>query len=118
MAFNADPKSGQPTWIHYDPNNPYTPPANASYLIIGGTSIASPQWAGFTALVNNARGAKGAIGPLGPILYGMSVSQLAASISDVTSGNNIDYTAAVGWDAVTGWGSLKGLPLLTYLKSL
>ena len=117
VAFNADPNSGQPTWIHYDPNNPSVPPANASYLVIGGTSIAAPQWSGFLALVSEAKAGK-ALGFLNPLIYGVSSSDFPNFFDDVTSGSNGKYTAGAGWDAVTGFGSMKAADLLGYLQKL
>jgi kumamolisin len=117
VAFNADPNSGQPTWVHYDINNPDTPPANASYVVIGGTSIAAPQWSGFLALVGEARGSK-ALGSLHKAIYGIADADMNKYLNDVTSGSNGAYTAGAGFDAVTGWGSMQGQNLLTYLKSL
>ncbi len=117
VAFNADPNSGQATWIHYDVNNPSVAPAAASYVVIGGTSIAAPQWSGFMALVGEARGGK-AVGYLNPLIYGIPAADQNKYFNDVTSGSNGAYTAAQGWDAVTGFGSMNASNLLTYLQSL
>jgi kumamolisin len=113
VAFNADPQSGQEAWVSYHKNSsdPYTP----MWLTLGGTSIAAPQWAGFTALVNEARGSKGSIGFLNPIIYAIAPADRANLFNDVTQGDNNGFSAGPGWDAVTGWGSMKASPLLTYL---
>lgn len=111
VSFNADPNSGQPTWLHYDPGTGAAS-ADAQYVVIGGTSIAAPQWAGFMALVNEAKGQS--IGYLNPLLYPLKPQ--SSCMNDVTSGSNGAYTAVAGWDAVTGWGSMKPLPLLQYLS--
>ena len=91
--------------------------ATAGWLVVGGTSMAAPQWSGFLALVGEARAAKGkaALGFLNPIIYALSGSERAALFNDVTSGSNGAYTAASGWDAVTGWGSMQGDVLLNRL---
>jgi kumamolisin len=115
VSFNADPASGQPTWIHFDPNNPTVTPKTAQYIVIGGTSIAAPQWTGFLALVNAARGT--ALGYAAPVLYQAAAAQAGSVFNDVTSGSNGAYTAGAGWDAVTGWGSMQASALLAYLKS-
>ena len=117
VAFNADSQTGQPAWIHYDPSNPSVAPANAQYVVIGGTSIAAPQWAGFLALVGEARGAGKPLGYLNPTIYAIPDADMNKYFNDVTSGSNGAYTAAQGFDAVTGLGSMKGSPLLTYLKN-
>jgi kumamolisin len=116
VAFNADPASGQPTWVHYDPNNPTVAPAQAAYLVIGGTSIAAPQWSGFLALVGEARGAK-ALGSLNTALYAIPAASQNKYLNDVTSGNNGAYSCNAGWDAVTGLGSMHASELLAYLKA-
>jgi subtilase family serine protease len=74
----------------------------------GGTSLSSPMWAGFTALINQARGSvsKSAIGLLNPSLYPLIGT---ANFRDITSGNNIfdssqGYSAGVGFDLCTGCG--------------
>jgi kumamolisin len=114
VSFNADPNSGQPTWVHYDPSTG-GPSKTAQYVVIGGTSIAAPQWAGFLALVGEARASGKTLGFLNPSIYN---SNAAANFNDVTSGTNGLYTAHTGWDAVTGIGSMKASELLNYLRSL
>lgn len=109
VAFNADPNSGQNAWIHLDMGN-------QEWVQIGGTSIAAPQWAGFLALVGEARAGKSSLGFLNPIIYGMSADQKAQGFHDVTQGNNGGYSAGPGWDAVTGWGSMRANVLLDLLK--
>jgi kumamolisin len=111
VAYNADPSSGQPLWAHANGVG-----SAASYIVVGGTSIAAPQWSGFLALVGQARGGK-ALGYLNPILYGLSSDAQAGVLSDVTSGSNGAYKAGPGFDAVTGLGSMKGPALLTLLKN-
>jgi subtilase family serine protease len=110
VAFNADPNSGQQAWVHY--------PGDADWLTLGGTSIASPQWAGFLTLVNEARGSKGSLGFLNLALYSIPSGERGNLFHDVTSGDNNGYQAGPGWDAVTGWGSMKADALLSYLTKL
>jgi len=113
VAFNADPQSGQTAWVQYHQKetDPYVP----MWLTIGGTSIASPQWAGFLALVNEARGTKGSMSFINPILYSISAQDRGVLFNDVVTGDNNGYSAGPGWDAVTGWGSMRAAPLLNYL---
>ena len=112
VSFNADPASGQAIWAHSS--------GVANWVVIGGTSMAAPQWSGFVALVNAAREAKGktAIGFLNPLLYSLSAAEKTADFHDVISGNNGAYTAGAGWDAVTGWGSMQADALLNQLVNL
>ncbi|KAK7062335.1 Tripeptidyl-peptidase sed2 [Favolaschia claudopus] len=75
---------------------------------IGGTSASSPAFAGFVALLNDARLRKGlpSLGFLNPLFY----SKAAAGFNDITVGNNPGcgtpgFNATEGWDAVTGLGT-------------
>jgi kumamolisin len=85
----------------------------------GGTSFAAPMWAGFVALANQQR-ASSSLGPVGfinPTIYNQNVtSSYATDFHDITSGNNGSYSAVVGFDLVTGWGSPKAA-LITALVS-
>ena len=109
VSFNADPKSGQAVWAHVN--------GVAQWLVIGGTSMAAPQWAGYLALVGEARAnaKKSTLGFLNPVIYGFSDSERSTLFNDVTVGNNGDYSASKGWDAVTGLGSMQGQNLLNRL---
>jgi hypothetical protein len=69
-----------------------------------GTSLSTPLWAGFLAIVLQMKGGS-SFGNIGPLLYQTASSPLYSSIfHDVTSGSN-GYSAASGWDPVTGWGT-------------
>jgi kumamolisin len=113
VAFNADPKSGQAAWVRDGTTSP-------AYEVIGGTSIAAPQWSAFLALVGEARAAAGKapVGFLNPIVYRMSATERGAAFDDVKKGSNGAYASATGWDAVTGFGGLHADALLKYLKAL
>jgi subtilase family serine protease len=81
----------------------------------GGTSYAAPQWAGFTAMVNQQAVADGGttIGFLNPVLYELGVrSNYTSLFHDIVSGSNGKYTAVADFDLVTGWGSMDGLDLI------
>jgi kumamolisin len=59
---------------------------------IGGTSWSSPTWAGFCAIINEARSQNG-LGPLGllnPKIYPLMGS---GAFRDITVGSNGDYSA-------------------------
>jgi kumamolisin len=77
---------------------------------IGGTSWSAPVWAGFCALLNEARTkkAKPTLPFLNPLLYPLMGT---ASFRDVTSGSNGEFKAGSGYDQVTGIGvpSVKNL---------
>ena len=93
---------------------------------VTGTSLATPLWAGFTALVNQQAAANGQppIGFANPTLYaiGKSTSYLSC-FHDITTGNNTTssspakYYATGGYDLVTGWGTIIGSNLMQALLS-
>jgi subtilase family serine protease len=89
--------------------------------VAGGTSVATPVFAGILALVEQKIHAS--VGNANPVLYGLAGSCYGAAIfHDVTSGNNltpcttgsancpgggaIGYTAGTGYDLASGWGSV------------
>ncbi len=81
---------------------------------IGGTSAASPFWAGLAVLVRQLAAREGVdgLGPLGPILYGVAAAQPPGSVfRDVTRGGNLMDNAAPGWDYATGLGTPRGTSL-------
>jgi subtilase family serine protease len=76
----------------------------------GGTSFAAPMWAGFIALVNEQRISEGKalMGFLNPTIYAENVTaKYSTGFHDITSGTSGSYSAVVGYDLVTGWGSPK-----------
>ena len=81
--------------------------------------MAAPQWVGFIALVNQARFEKGLkpLGYLNPILYKASKEDKARIFTDITTGQNGAFKATKGWDAVSGWGSMKAYEMLKFLSS-
>ena len=92
---------------------------------VGGTSAATPLWAGTIALVNQDLIKKGLreVGFANPALYwmGQNSSTLPARpFHDVTTGNNLAYDAGAGWDFATGWGSMDAAALdaawILYIK--
>ncbi len=83
----------------------------------GGTSAATPLWAGFVALVNQQAAARGlpSVGFLNPAIYSIGGgSSYAAAFHDITTGNNFSsgsgtkFSATAGYDLCTGWGSPNG----------
>jgi subtilase family serine protease len=84
----------------------------------GGTSYAAPQWAGFTAMVNQQAVANGraTVGFLNPAIYRFGLSPIYDSdFHDIVSGSNGKYSAVAGYDLVTGWGSFDGPNLIDWL---
>lgn len=69
-----------------------------------GTSLSTPLWAGFLAVVLQIRGGS-SFGNIGPRIYQLAHSSMYSNdFHDATSGSN-EYSATVGWDPVTGWGT-------------
>jgi subtilase family serine protease len=106
VASNADPNSG------------YAIYTGGSWEQIGGTSAAAPLWSGFTALYNEkaAASSKANLGFADPAIYTVGEgSSYSSAMHDVTTGANQDYSAGVGYDEVTGWGSPVADGLMTAL---
>jgi subtilase family serine protease len=77
----------------------------------GGTSFAAPRWAAYVALLNQQRAANGmsSIGFFHHTIYTTGVGAGYSSFfHDITTGSNGRYSAEIGYDLVTGWGSPNG----------
>ena len=104
---------------------------------VGGTSAASPSFAGIVALINQYVVAKGAqpkagLGNINPNLYNLA-QNTTGIFHDITVGDNIvpctagsagcttgsfGYKAGAGYDLATGLGSVDGYNLVTRWTSL
>ena len=99
VAWLADPNSGAAVYDSYDEG------ASTPWVQVGGTSLASPMWAGLMAIINQNRVANhlstldGYTQTL-PMLYSLPSN----NFHDITSGNN-GYSAIAGYDLVTGLGT-------------
>src|SRR3984957_19883121 len=96
-----------------DPDTGYQVRVDGQNLVFGGTSAVAPLWAGLIALCNQKLATS--CGFLNPLLYGATGGKRLCH--DITSGNNGAYSAGVGWDACTGWGSPDGAAILQALKA-
>jgi subtilase family serine protease len=76
---------------------------------IGGTSLATPQWAAMVAIADQIKGAD--LGLINPNLYAIAADpgRYAADFFDVTTGNNQADTSVPGYPATTGWDPVTGL---------
>lgn len=118
VAFNADPNSGQ--YVATIAQGATTP----RWVSAGGTSLATPQWAGLLAVANalRAASAKSLLGQPHAALYqqiGAVPAAYAAAFKDVSTGSNgscADCTAKTGYDTQTGWGTPNVNALLTSLS--
>ncbi|HEY6886577.1 MAG TPA: S53 family peptidase [Solirubrobacter sp.] len=84
-------------------------PCSTGWYDIGGTSLATPQWAGLVAIADQISGSD--LGLLNPALYriGADPSRYAKDFYDVTTGNNTDSDTVPGYPATTGWDPVTGL---------
>lgn len=113
--------NGVPTSNHrYVPDVSLAAAGHDGYLVVmngqvyafSGTSCATPSYGGITTLVVARQGARQ--GNINPILYGLAAQQAkggTAVFHDVTTGSNSvpgvnGFTAGVGYDQATGWGSV------------
>jgi subtilase family serine protease len=124
VAYNSGVEGGFVTAFSF-PN-----PNVVNFFAIGGTSAATPQWAGLVALADQAAGRR--LGFLNDSLYSIGRhARTSSAFHDITVGDNTwvytnpagqvvtikGYSAAPGWDAVTGWGSPKANVLVPLLAS-
>ena len=106
VAFDADPNTGVAVYDSYDAAYDSASYGTTPWQQFGGTSLASPCWAGLIAIADQLRASQG-LGSLDgasqtlPALYALD----AADFHDVTSGSNGAYTAGAGYDMVTGLGT-------------
>jgi kumamolisin len=68
-------------------------------------------------LVGAARNGK-ALGFVNPTFYSIGTNDQSEYFNVITSGSNGLFTAAAGWNAVTGWGSMKLPELFQYMTTL
>jgi subtilase family serine protease len=83
----------------------------------GGTSFASPMWAGYIALANQQGAANGVplVGFINPAVYNIGIgSNYDTDFHDITSGSN-GLPTTTGYDLATGWGSPNGANLINSL---
>lgn len=107
VVFNADPVF---IYVGFFPDD-----SDNGFYTNGGTSEATPAWAGIIAIANQYAGES--VGFFNPSLYTMGLSVFADRsdiFRDVIIGNNAangvaGYDAATGWDLASGWGSPNNL---------
>jgi len=106
--------------------------AGGNFTIVGGTSAAAPTFTAIMALVNQYLGnaAPTGLAPINPMLYSLYPNNATSkAFHDITTGNNdvpctsgstncpttgtmeIGFNAGVGYDQVTGLGSVDGFNL-------
>lgn len=102
VSLTADPNKGALVILNGVPQQ------------IGGTSWSAPVWAGFCALINEARAKAGKpfLPFLNPLLYPLIGT---SSFRDIRQGSNGEYRSAAGYDMVTGIGVPNVKKLITAL---
>jgi kumamolisin len=111
ISADADPLTGYR--IYYSDGNCS---GNDCWAVMGGTSAATPFWAGLIALANQEGNTK--LGFINPKLYAIGAASEQggpAAFHDVIGGGNLYYQAAPGWDYSTGWGSPDAAILIPLL---
>jgi subtilase family serine protease len=99
---------------------------SGSYAIVGGTSWASPTFAGIVAIADEVAGHD--LGDLNPALY--TLGSGSPGLPDITAGNNTvsfaqggksytvhGYTAVKGYDLASGLGTVNGAKLVAALAA-
>ena len=118
--MNADPSTGQFVAVI---RNPLTCTfCQVSWITSGGTSLATPMWAGLAAIANalRVRSGKGLLGAPHAALYNALSSSTAytSAFQDISVGSNgacSTCRAAIGYDGPSGLGTPKGLALVNLL---
>jgi subtilase family serine protease len=93
-------------------------PCSTGWYDAGGTSLATPQWAGLIAIAAQMKGSS--LGLLNPALYSIASdpAKYAEDFFDVTVGDNQvnpdipGYPATPGWDPTTGLGTPNAANLI------
>jgi subtilase family serine protease len=110
VAADADSTSGYAV-VYTDPEEQNGRPTQD---VVGGTSGASPFWAGITVLTRQLAQQQrvGPLGPLNPILYELAATHPPNAIfHDIVKGGNLLQEATPGWDYSTGLGTPIVAPL-------
>jgi uncharacterized repeat protein (TIGR01451 family) len=107
-------------------DNVFVVSSGGSRGIFGGTSCASPLWAGFMALVNQQAAANGqsSVGFLAPVVYALAeTANYTSCFHDIVTGNNTwdqspaNFFAVPGYDLCTGLGTPNGINLINALAA-
>jgi kumamolisin len=111
VSANSSPNSGYPFILGGGPSGFPT----------NGTSASAPLWAGLIAVLNAALGQN--VGFINPVIYALNGAGFRDILPEPGAADNsfagvTGYPVTPGWDAVTGWGSPRGVALLNALKRL
>jgi subtilase family serine protease len=104
VSANADPVTGYSVYCSIAAAGC----PDSGWVTVGGTSAATPLWAALAALMNQylTNAHKPTLGSAGAVLYRLyNTAQTYAPYHDVTTGKNLYYEAATGYDLATGMGT-------------
>jgi subtilase family serine protease len=114
VALQASSRTGALVYLSLPPDGNSglscgSAPCSTGWYDIGGTSLATPQWAGLVAIADQING--GGLGLLNPALYkiGSDPAKYGSDFFDITTGNNTDSATVPGYPATTGWDPVTGL---------
>jgi kumamolisin len=99
FSFDADPNTGVSVYDSTRCQN------LVGWMVFGGTSVSSPSLSGIVNLVSGGHGSDVTSGELS-VLYNNLGN--ASDFNDIKTGSAGSFTAAAGWDFVTGIGSNHG----------
>jgi subtilase family serine protease len=116
ISFQASSRTGALIYISLPPDGNSglicgSAPCSTGWYDIGGTSLATPQWAALVAIADQLNG--GGLGLINPALYKLASNPTTYmnDFYDLVVGNNQTdpsvpgYSASTGWDPVTGLGT-------------
>jgi subtilase family serine protease len=106
VSADADPNTGYLVYCSVTAASCST--GSAAWTEIGGTSAAAPLWAAVVTDTNAYLAGLGtsALGHVNAELYSLfNTSQTYTTYHDVTSGNNLYYSAGTGYDMASGIGT-------------
>jgi subtilase family serine protease len=114
VSFDADPNTG------YDVLDSMNGPASNGYVYVNGfTGIAAANWEGLIAIADQIRVANNLTTLDGPSQTLPGLYKLPASdFNDPIHGSNANYSAAPGYDLVTGLGTPIANKLVTDLAGV
>jgi kumamolisin len=107
VSANGSPNSGYPFIL------------GGGAGLANGTSASAPLWAGLIAVLNGALDQS--VGFINPVIYALNGAGFHDILPEPGAADNSflgvsGYPVTPGWDAVTGWGSPRGVALLNGLK--
>lgn len=103
VSADADPATGYSIYCTLK-----DPICTNGWSSVGGTSGAAPLWAGIATDVNEylANQGKATLGSASASLYSLyNTAQTYSAYHDITTGNNLYYSATPGYDTASGMGT-------------